>query len=82
MVDTVKAFRLTLDNASAGTPIIYYDGDLQFDRDQASGKNMQERRAISALADAAWDAGLVDKVCLVQRRMGKSRWQYLAVVRR
>jgi hypothetical protein len=82
MVNTVKAFRLTLDNAAPGTPIIYYSGDLMYDRDQASGKNMQERRAIDALADAAWDAGLVDKVCLVQRRLGRSNWEYIAVVRR
>ena len=82
MVDTVKAFRLTMDNAAPGTPIIYYTGDLQYDRAMDSGRPMPERRAINALADAAWDAGLLEKVDLVQRRLGRSKWEYIAVVRR
>ena len=82
MVDTPKAFRLTLDNAARGTTIIYYEGDLQFDRDfKMSQLKPEDRIALGHLADAVYDASELEKVHLFQKRLGPHKWQYIAVRR-
>ena len=83
MVDTVKGFRLILDSVGRGTQIIYYEGDLQFDRDfKMSQLKPDDRIALGHLADAVYDASELDKVHLFQKRLGPHRWQYIAMARR
>ena len=83
MVDTPKAFRLTLDNAARGTKIIYYEGDLQYDRDAGvSQLKPEDRSMLGRLADAVYDASELDKVHLFQKSMGRNKFQYYALVRR
>ena len=83
MVDTPKAFRLTLDNVGRGTKIIYYEGDLQYDRDKVSPTlKSEDRIMLGRLADAVYDASELEKVHLFQKRMGPHKWQYYALVRR
>jgi hypothetical protein len=83
MVDTPKAFRLTLDNAARGQKIIYYEGDLQFDRDfKMSQLKPDDRIMLRRVADCVYDASELDKVHLFQKRLGKNKWQYYALVRK
>ena len=79
MVDTPRAFRIILDNAARGQVILYYTGDLAYDRDYGPFAN---RGAIQRLADAVWDASSVGKVWLFQKRLSKQEFEYRAVVRR
>src|SRR5271167_4074725 len=83
MVDTIKAFRVVLDNAVLGQKIIYYTGDLMFDRDAETTRlGARAKHDLNRLADAVYDAAQVDRVHLLQRRLGKNKWEYFAVVRR
>ena len=83
MVDTPKAFRLILDNAALGQKIIYYEGDLQFDRDpKMSQLKPEDRIMLGRLADCIYDASELDKVHLFQKRLGPHKWQYYALVRK
>ena len=78
LVDSPRAFRLILDNAARGQVIIYYSGDLAYDRDHGPTAN---RGAIKRLADAVWDAAAANKVWLFQKRLGLMEFEYQAVVR-
>ena len=79
MVDTPKAFRLVLDNAARGQVIIYYTGDLAFDRDYGPAA---ARGDIKRIADAVWSAAAANKVWLFQKRLGPMEFEYQAAVRR
>lgn len=81
MVDTPRAFRLVLDNAAHGQQIIYYTGDLAYDR-EAAHRPVPEREAICRVADAALAASDTEKVHLWQRRIGRAQFEYIATVRR
>lgn len=83
MVDTIKAFRVVLDNSAPGQKIIYYTGDLMYDRDHDTTKlGAIDKRELNKLADAVYDAAMVARVHVLQKRLGKSKWEYIAIVRR
>lgn len=82
MVDTPKAFRLILDNAARGQKIIYYEGDLQFDRQDRIKMADEDRVMLGRLADCVYDASELDRVHLFQKRLEPFKWQYYALVRK
>lgn len=82
-MDTPEAFRLILDNVIRGTKIIYYEGDLQFDRDlKMSQLKPKDRIMLGCLADVVYYNASQDRVHLFQKRLGPHKWQYYALVRR
>lgn len=82
MVDTPKAFRLILDNSARGQIIIYYTGDLMYDREFDKSRTDHEKGAIARLADVALAAAEINKVHLFQKRLGPYQYEYQAMVRR
>jgi len=64
-------FQTRLVHATAGERIIYHTGDLMFARERGS--------QLDATANAAWDAHLAGECLLVQRRVGPSTWEYIAI---
>jgi hypothetical protein len=83
MVDNIKAFRLILDNAVPGQRIIYYTGDLMYDRDHETTRlGATHKRELNKLADGVYDACMLERVHLLQKRLGKNKWEYTAIVRR
>lgn len=81
MVDTIKAFRMVLDNAEAGQKIIYYTGDLMYDRDAETTRlDRTAKNELNRLANAVYDASELGRVYLLQKRLGKRKWAYYAVV--
>ena len=79
---TVRDFRMALDNARAGTKIVYYIGDLAYDRDYNTTLTPATRRDIGRIADGAYDASMTGKVHLFQRKLDLYMYGYFAVVRR
>lgn len=80
MVDTASAFRTILDEAAFGQKIIYYEGDLMYDRSPFGSRDTAQRMAINQIGLVAYEAARAEKVCLFQKRLGPNRWQYQAIV--
>lgn len=64
-------FQTRLATSFAGEKIVYFTGDLMFQRDKGS--------QLDATATAAWEAHLRGECVLVQRRVGPNKWDYIAV---
>jgi hypothetical protein len=80
--DTLRAFRVVLDNAAPGQRIVYHTGNLSFDRDEWN-RNLasKQKHELNQLANAAYDAAMVGKVFLFQRRLGPGVCEYQAMRR-
>ena len=75
-----NAFVDWLVGAKAGDTLAYYRGHLAFDRDPLqSGLGEFRRLKLTHLADLAMECCERRQVLLVQRRMGKDDWTYLAI---
>lgn len=75
-----NAFVDWLVGAKAGDTLAYYRGHLAFDRDPLqSGLGEFRRLKLTHLADRAMECCERRQVLLVQRRMGKDDWTYLAI---
>lgn len=67
-------FQELLMTAAPGDRIIYFEGDLLFQRQKGS--------QLDATATAAWDAHLEGTCILAQRKIGLNTWEYMAIKRR
>lgn len=74
-------FRAWVAMASPGERIIYYTGDLYYDR-QPGVLAEDAREALCSLADTALELAESDHILLCQRRVCESNWAYIAVRRR
>ena len=76
------AFYAWVSQATEGEALIYYRGFLAVDTETAlGGLSAKERRALRALADAAFRAAQQNLVHLVQKRLATDRFAYLAIAR-
>ena len=67
-------------DAEPGDTIAYYRGHLAYDRDPQQSKLGEfRRRKLTHLADRAMECCERNQVLLVQRRIGKEDWVYLAI---
>lgn len=73
---TRSELQFRLATARSGEAITYFIGDLRFER-FTRGKDSQ----IEALAQSAWEAHLAGKCTLAQRRLGPSKYEYIAIKR-
>lgn len=79
---SVEDFTAWLTSAPPGDKFIYHVGDLFADRQFfISRLGTEGRSQLSILADAAYRAARTNQVMLVQRRLGPSEWEYIAVKR-
>lgn len=79
----INDFRIWLSQAHPGERFTYYTGDLYHDRQRESGVlPIPERILLSQLADEVYRAARTDQILLVQRRVGPSNFEYMAVRRR
>jgi hypothetical protein len=75
-----NAFVDWLVRAKAGDALAYYRGHLAFDRDPLQTTLGEFRRLkLTHLADRAMECCERRQVLLVQRRVGKNDWTYLAI---
>ena len=75
-----NAFVDWLIDAKPGAALAYYRGHLAFDRDPQQSKLGEfRRRKLTHLADRAMECCERNQVLLVQRRIGKEDWVYLAI---
>lgn len=76
------AFCAWVSEATEGEALVYYCGFLAVDTEsELGGLSVKERRALRALADAAFRAAQHSLVHLVQRRLATDRFAYLAIAR-
>lgn len=76
------AFCAWVSEAAEGEVLVYYRGFLAVDTETAlGGLSGKERRALRALADAAFRAAQQSLVHLVQMRLATDRFAYLAIAR-
>jgi hypothetical protein len=75
----VDAFRAWLQRAEPGACLEYHRGLLSLDRSLESDLSENRRRALSRVADLAFDAANRGQVHLVQRRNGDLDFSYLAI---
>lgn len=76
------AFCAWVSQAAEGEALAYYRGFLAVDTEtELGGLSVQERRALRALADAAFRAAQQSLVHLVQMRLATDRFAYLAIAR-
>ncbi|MFU8778865.1 MAG: hypothetical protein ACNA7M_14555 [Roseovarius sp.] len=76
------AFCAWVAQAEPGEALVYYRGFLVVDTEtELGGLSVKERRALRALADAAFRAAQQGLVHLVQVRMATDRFDYLAIAR-
>jgi hypothetical protein len=76
----IKAFRVALDTARPGQTLLYYEGDLMYDRQYNSKMKSTTRRDLNSLANAVYDAYEVGRVLLTQKRVGPHVWEYQATL--
>jgi hypothetical protein len=75
-----NAFVDWLIDAKPGDTLAYYRGYLAYDRDPQQSKIGEFRRLkLTHLADRAMECSERKQVFLVQQRMGKEDWVYLAI---
>ena len=75
-----NAFIDWLVDAKTGDMLAYYRGHLAFDRDPQQSKLGEFRRLkLTHLADRVMETCERKQVLLVQRRIGKDDWLYLAI---
>ena len=75
-----NAFVDWLVDAKTGDMLAYYRGHLAFDRDPQQSKLGEFRRSkLTHLADRVMETCERKQVLLVQRRIGKEDWLYLAI---
>jgi hypothetical protein len=74
-------FQRKLYSARHGDRIIYFRGDLMFERfkEAMSTPAFKRARPIHNLARAVWKEYERNRCLLFQRRVGKSCWEYIAV---
>lgn len=82
VVDTIKAFRLALENAKPGQTLLYYEGDLMYDRAYNTKLTKADKSKLNSLAGAVYEAYEVGRVLLTQKRVGPHVWAYQATIRR
>jgi hypothetical protein len=76
------AFYAWVSQATEGEALVYYRGFLAVDTEtELGGLSVNERRALRALADAAFRAAQQSLVHLVQMRLATDRFAYLAIAR-
>jgi hypothetical protein len=78
----IKAFRVGLDTAKPGQTLLYYEGDLMYDRAYNTKLTKSDKSKLNALAGAVYEAYEVGRVLLTQKRVGPHVWAYQAVIRR
>lgn len=75
-----NAFVDWLVDAKTGDMLAYFRGHLAFDRDPQQSKLGEFRRSkLAHLADRVMETCERKQVLLVQRRIGKNDWLYLAI---
>ena len=68
--------------AAANEVLVYHRGFLAVDKDTPlAGLSPQEQRALRCLADAAFRAAEQGLIHLVQERLARDRFAYLAIAR-
>jgi len=66
--------------ARPGESIEYHRGMLGADRDKATSRlDGDRRKELNAIARCAYDLAVLGKLTLVQRRMGREDFSYLAI---
>jgi hypothetical protein len=80
VIDTIKAFRLALENAKPGQTLLYYEGDLMYDRAYNTKLTKSDKSKLNALAGAVYEAYEVGRVLLTQKRVGPHVWEYQATL--
>lgn len=82
LIVTEAEFSRLLATAAPGSVLQYHDGFLVLDVAKGSTRlSASDRKQLVAVARLAWSASEHRIVHLVQRRLGPSRFAYLAVVR-
>ena len=81
-VADIKAFRVVLDTAKPGQTLLYYEGDLMYDREYNTKLTKPDRSKLNVLAAAVYEAYEVGRVLLTQKRAGPHVWAYQATIRR
>lgn len=82
LIVTEAEFSKLLATAAPGSVLQYHDGFLVLDVAKGSTRLCaSDRKQLVAVARLAWSASEHRIVHLVQRRLGPSRFAYLAVVR-
>lgn len=61
-----------------GDRIVYHRGHLAYDRGQEEQKRSDEERKVNETANIAWKLWQAGKVHLLQRRVAKDTWDYIA----
>ena len=79
-VADIKVFRVALDIAKPGQIILYYEGDLMYDRAHNTKLTKTDRSNLSRLAEAVYEAYEVGRVLLTQKRVGPHNWEYQATM--
>lgn len=73
-----------LEKAKPGDTLVYWVGDLQYDRvlDHCPSEHQGEKgpiiAALNAMADRAWQTAKQGHVRLTQKRLGPNEWEYRA----
>lgn len=70
---TAQEFNRSIRNKKRGEVIVYHNGDLQYDRQMPGAGLLRE------LANAAWASYKTGMATLVQKRIGKNNFAYMAV---
>jgi len=71
-------FEYDIERATPGEEVVYHVGDLHYDRTQGTDGFGRGAVAIAQKAKAAWLAMCAGACMLYQRRVGPSRWYYVA----
>jgi hypothetical protein len=81
-VDGAIALLAWADTAEPGDAVVYHIGHLAIDAPVLGpGSPRIAREGLRDLADAAWRLAALERVHLVQRRLGPDRFTYLAILR-
>jgi hypothetical protein len=78
----IKGFRVALDIAKPGQTLLYYEGDLMYDRQYNTKLTKADKSKLNSLAGAVYEAYEVGRVLLTQKRVGPHVWLYQATIRR
>jgi len=76
----IKGFRVVFDTAKPGQTLLYYEGDLMYDRAYNTKLTKSDKSKLNALAGAVYEAYEVGRVLLTQKRVGPHVWEYQATL--
>lgn len=78
----LNKFHDWFDSAKRGEKIVYHTGDLAFDRYVPLAQTPSpEKRELNMLADMAYEMYVQSEILLVQERLEKNVYKYIAVRR-